>query len=34
MGAVAALGKGLAISDARVDLEHLEEIFRDDEDQS
>jgi transcriptional regulator with XRE-family HTH domain len=34
MGAVASLGKGLTISDARVDLEHLEEIFGDDEDQS
>jgi transcriptional regulator with XRE-family HTH domain len=34
MGAVAALGKGLAIMDARVDLERLEEIFSDDADQS
>jgi HTH-type transcriptional regulator/antitoxin HipB len=32
MGAVAALGKGLAIVDARADLERLEEIFRDDPD--
>ena len=28
MGAVAALGKGLAIVDARADLERLEEDFR------
>ena len=34
MGAVAALGKGLAIMDARVDLERLEEIFSEDTDQS
>jgi len=34
IGAVAALGKGLAIVDARADLEHLEEIFGDDSDQS
>lgn len=34
MGAVAALGKGLAIVDARVDLERLEEIFSDDPDQN
>jgi transcriptional regulator with XRE-family HTH domain len=34
MGAVAALGKGLAIVDARADLEHLEEIFGDDTDQN
>ena len=34
MGAVAALGKGLAIMDARVDLERLEEIFSEDADQS
>jgi transcriptional regulator with XRE-family HTH domain len=34
MGAVAALGKGLAITDARVDLERLEEIFNEDADQS
>jgi DNA-binding XRE family transcriptional regulator len=32
VGAVAALGKALAIVDARVDLERIEEIFRDDED--
>jgi transcriptional regulator with XRE-family HTH domain len=30
MGAVGALGKGLAIVDARVDLERLDEIFGDD----
>jgi len=34
MGAVAALGKGLAIMDARVDLEQLDGIFGDDADQS
>jgi HTH-type transcriptional regulator/antitoxin HipB len=34
MGAVAALGKGLAIMDARVDLERLEEIFSEDAEQS
>lgn len=34
MGAVAALGKGLTISEARVDFEHLEEFFGDDEDPS
>jgi len=34
MGAVAALGKGLAIVDARADLERLEEIFGDDSDQN
>jgi transcriptional regulator with XRE-family HTH domain len=34
MGAVAALGKGLAITDARVDLEQLDELFGDDADQS
>ena len=34
MRTLAALGKGLAVVDARVDLEHLEEIFRDDEDES
>ena len=34
MGAVTALGKGLAIVDARADLERLEEIFGDDSDQS
>jgi HTH-type transcriptional regulator / antitoxin HipB len=33
MGALAALGKGLAIVDARVDLEHLTEIFSDDADE-
>jgi len=32
MGAVAALGKGLAIVDARADLERLEEIFGDESD--
>ena len=31
MGALAALGKGLAIVDARVELEHLKEIFIDDD---
>ncbi len=30
MGALAALGKGLAIVDAHVELERLEEIFGDD----
>jgi len=34
MGAVTALGKGLAIVDARADLERLEEIFGDDFDQN
>ena len=34
MGAVAALGKGLAIVDVRADLERLEEIFGDDPDQN
>jgi HTH-type transcriptional regulator/antitoxin HipB len=34
MGAIAALGKGLAIVDARADLERLEEIFGDDPDQN
>jgi transcriptional regulator with XRE-family HTH domain len=34
MGTVAALGKGLAIVDARADLERLEEIFGDDSDQN
>jgi transcriptional regulator with XRE-family HTH domain len=34
VGAVAALGKGLAIVDARADLEHLEEIFGDEADQN
>jgi DNA-binding XRE family transcriptional regulator len=33
MGALAALGKGLAVVDARVDLEHLVEIFSDDADE-
>jgi DNA-binding XRE family transcriptional regulator len=33
MRALASLGKGLAIVDARVDLERLSEIFRDDDDQ-
>jgi len=33
LGTLAALGKGLAIADARVDLEQLAEIFRDDEDE-
>lgn len=31
MGALASLGKGLAIVDARVELEHLKEIFADDD---
>jgi transcriptional regulator with XRE-family HTH domain len=31
MGTLAALGKGLAVIDARVDLERLAEIFRDDD---
>lgn len=30
MSVLAALGKGLAIVDARIDLENLSEIFRDD----
>lgn len=34
VGTVAALGKGLAIVDARADLEHLEEIFGDEADQN
>jgi len=34
MGAIAALGKGLAIVDARADLERLDEIFGDDPDQN
>jgi HTH-type transcriptional regulator/antitoxin HipB len=34
MGALAALGKGLAIVDARVELEQLKDIFRDDADES
>ncbi len=33
MGALTALGKGLSVVDARVDLERLEEIFRDDADE-
>jgi HTH-type transcriptional regulator/antitoxin HipB len=33
MGALTALGKGLSIVDARVELEHLEEIFGDDADE-
>ena len=33
MGALAALGKGLAIVDARVEFEHLKEIFSDDADE-
>ena len=33
MGALAALGKGVAIVDARVELERLEEIFGDDSDE-
>ena len=33
MGALAALGKGLAVVDARVELERLEEIFGDDSDE-
>ena len=32
MGALTALGKGLSIVDARIELEQLEDIFRDDED--
>jgi len=34
LGTVAALGKGLAIVDARADLEHLEQIFGDEADQN
>jgi HTH-type transcriptional regulator / antitoxin HipB len=34
MGALAALGKGLSIVDARVDLEHLAEIFADSDDEN
>ena len=30
-GALAALGKGLAIVDARIDVERLNEIFRDED---
>ena len=33
MGALAALGKGVAIVDARVELERLEEIFGNDSDE-
>ena len=33
VGALAALGKGLAVVDARVDLEHLAEIFGEDADE-
>ncbi len=33
MGALTALGKGLSIVDARVEIEHLEEIFGDDADE-
>lgn len=33
MGALTALGKGLSIVDARVELEQLEEIFGDDADE-
>jgi HTH-type transcriptional regulator/antitoxin HipB len=33
IGALAALGKGLAVVDARVELERLEEIFGDDTDE-
>lgn len=33
MGALAALGKGLAVVDARVEVERLEEIFGDDTDE-
>jgi transcriptional regulator with XRE-family HTH domain len=33
MGALTALGKGLSIVDARVELEHLEEIFGGDADE-
>jgi len=34
MGTIAALGKGLAIVDARVNLENLEEIFGGDAEQN
>jgi HTH-type transcriptional regulator / antitoxin HipB len=34
MGTLAALGKGVAIVDARVELERLEETFGDDSDES
>ena len=33
VGALAALGKGLAVVDAHVDLEHLAEIFSDSTDE-
>jgi HTH-type transcriptional regulator / antitoxin HipB len=33
MGALTALGKGLSVVDARVELEHLDEIFSDDADE-
>ena len=33
MGTLTALGKGLSVVDARVELEHLEEIFSDDADE-
>lgn len=33
MGALAALGKGVAVVDAHVELERLEEIFGDDSDE-
>ncbi len=32
MAALSALGKGIAIIDARVDYEQIQEIFRDDDD--
>jgi DNA-binding XRE family transcriptional regulator len=31
VGALAALGKGLAIVDARIDVERLSEVFRDED---
>ena len=31
LGALAALGKGLAIVDARIDVERLNEVFRDED---
>jgi transcriptional regulator with XRE-family HTH domain len=34
MGTLAALGKGVAIVDAQVELEHLEETFSDDADEN
>jgi HTH-type transcriptional regulator/antitoxin HipB len=33
VGALAALGKGLAVVDVHIDLEHLAEIFSDDTDE-